>query len=172
MKRAKTLVVGASHWHLPLYADKIAAQHDVVGVSDPDASRVSRLARLWNAPLYSSWEEILAVHGDAELAYVLVPHNAMREVCLALIAKRIPLVVEKPAGVSLQQVTDIRVAAEAAGVPIAVPLVQREGPPKGGSPGPDALCTKASNSLLARRIATSSTAAPGWSSRNALAADA
>ena len=49
------------------------------GVSDPDASRVSRLARLWNAPLYSTWEELLAVHGDAELAYVLVPHNAMRE---------------------------------------------------------------------------------------------
>ena len=44
-----------------------------------NASRVSRLARLWNAPLYSTWEELLAVHGDAELAYVLVPHNAMRE---------------------------------------------------------------------------------------------
>jgi len=128
MTRAKTLVVGPSHWHTPLYADRIAAQHDVVGLSDPDASRVNHLTRLWDAPLYSSWEELLAVHGDAELAYVLVPHNAMREVCLALIAKRISLVVEKPAGVSLQEVTDIREAAEAAGVPIAVPLVQRGGP--------------------------------------------
>ena len=52
----------------------------------------------------------------------------MREVCLALIARRIPLVVEKPAGVSRQEVIDIREAAEAAGVPIAVPLVQRGGP--------------------------------------------
>jgi hypothetical protein len=25
MKRAKTIVVGASHWHMPLYADRIAA---------------------------------------------------------------------------------------------------------------------------------------------------
>ncbi len=52
----------------------------------------------------------------------------MREVCLALVARRIPLVVEKPAGVSLQELVDVRAAADAAGVPIAVPLVQRGGP--------------------------------------------
>src|SRR3954470_16037295 len=43
-------------------------------------------------------------------------------------ARRIPLVVVKPAGVSLQELVDIRAAADAAGVPIAVPLVQRGGP--------------------------------------------
>ncbi len=128
MTAAKILVVGLSHWHVPLYADRIAAQHDVIGVSDTDTSRVADLARLWDAPLYTSWQELLAAHGDAELAYVFVPHDAMREVCLALIANRIPIVVEKPAGVSLQDVRDIREAAEAAKVPIAVPLVQRGGP--------------------------------------------
>ena len=128
MKKARTIVLGASHWHVPLYADSIARRHDVVGVSDPDPSRVEHLARLWNAPLHSSWQDVLAAHGDAELAYVFVPHNEMREVCLALIAQRTPLVVEKPAGVSLQELIDIREAAEAAGVPIAVPLVQRGGP--------------------------------------------
>jgi predicted dehydrogenase len=52
----------------------------------------------------------------------------MREVCLALVARRIPLVVEKPAGLSLQDLVEVRAAADAAGVPIAVPLVQRGGP--------------------------------------------
>src|SRR4029079_4667564 len=108
--------------------DRIAEQHDVVGVSDPDLSRAEHLAGLWDAPLYRSWEEVLAAHGDAELAYVFVPHDVMREVCLALVARRIPLVVEKPAGVSLQELVDVRAAATAAGVPIAVPLVQRGGP--------------------------------------------
>jgi predicted dehydrogenase len=126
--RARTIVLGASHWHVPLYADRIAAEHDVVGVSDPDRSRVERLARLWDAPLYSSWEDVLAAHGDTELAYVFVPHDVMREVCLALVARRIPFVVEKPAGVSLQELVDVRAAADAAGVPVAVPLVQRGGP--------------------------------------------
>src|SRR6476620_9412023 len=128
MKKAKTIILGASHWHMPLCADRIAEQHDVVGVSDPDLSRTQHLAGLWDAPLYLSWEEVLAAHRDAELAYVFVPHDVMREVCLALVARRIPLVVEKPAGVSLRDLVDIRSAADAAGVPIAVPLVQRGGP--------------------------------------------
>jgi len=83
---------------------------------------------MWRAPLYPSWKDMLATHEDAELAYVFAPHDTMHKVCLALIERRIPLVVEKPAGVSLQQVRDIRTAAEAAGVAITVPLVQREGP--------------------------------------------
>lgn len=128
MNRVKTLVVGASHWHAPLYADRISIEHDVVGVSDSDPSRADPFAQLWNAPFHSSWEELIAAHEDAELAYVLAPHDTMRAVCLELISRRIPLVVEKPAGVSLQELTDIREAAEAAGVAIAVPLVQRGGP--------------------------------------------
>ena len=128
MKKAKTIILGASHWHVPLLADRIAEQHDVVGVSDPDPSRTEHLARRWDAPLYQSWEDVLAAHGDAELAYVFVPHDEMRAVCLALVARRIPLVVEKPAGVSLQELVDVRVAADAAGVPIAVLFVQRGGP--------------------------------------------
>ena len=132
MNRARTIIFGPAHWHFPLYADRISALHEVVGMSEGcPATRVRRLAQRWNAPLYSSWKELLASHGDAELAYVLVPHDEMSEVCLALIAQRIPLVVEKPAGVSLQQVTEVREAAEAAGVPIAVPLVQRRGPVDG-----------------------------------------
>src|SRR3954471_7169253 len=128
MNKAKTIILGASHWHVPLYADRIAAQHDVVGVSDPDRFRTEDLARIWDAPLYRSWENVLAAHGEAELAYVFVPHDVMREVCLALVARRITLVVEKPAGVSLQELVDVRAAADAAGVPITVPLVQRGGP--------------------------------------------
>ena len=128
MSKARTIILGASHWHVPLYADRIAEQHDVVGVSDPDPSRTEHLARFWDAPLYRSWEDVLAAHADVELAYVFVPHDVMREVCLALVARRIPIVVEKPAGVSLQDLVDVRAAADAAGVPIAVPLVQRGGP--------------------------------------------
>ncbi len=128
MNRARTIVIGPTHWHTPLYADRISTEHDVIGVSDADASRAGHFAQLWDAPLHSSWEELVAAHDDAELAYVFAPHDTMRAVCLALISKGIPLLVEKPAGVSLQEVIDIREAAEAAGVAISVPLVQRGGP--------------------------------------------
>jgi len=128
VNRARTIVIGPTHWHTPLYADRISTEHDVIGVSDADASRAGHFAQLWDAPLHSSWEELVAAHDDAELAYVFAPHDTMRAVCLALISKGIPLLVEKPAGVSLQEVIDIREAAEAAGVAISVPLVQRGGP--------------------------------------------
>lgn len=131
MNRARTLVIGPTHWHVPLYADRIAARHDVVGVSDPDTASAQAFAERWDAPLVPSWQQLLDEHADAELAYVFAPHDTMREICLALIARRIPLVVEKPAGVSLQQLVDIREAADAAGVPVAVPLVQRGGPTEG-----------------------------------------
>lgn len=126
--KAKTIVLGASHWHMPLCASRIAERHDVVALSDADPSLVEDLAVLWRAPLYQSWKEVLANHRDAELAYVFVPHDVMREVCLALIARRIPFVVEKPVGLSLEELVDVRKAADAAGVPVAVPLVQRGGP--------------------------------------------
>jgi predicted dehydrogenase len=128
MKRAKAIVLGPSHWHVPLYAERIAARHDVIGVGDPDASRAARFAEQWDSPVYPSWQDVVTRHGDAELAYVFVPHDEMRDACLALIAEHIPIVVEKPAGTSLQDVLEIRNAAEAAGVAVTVPLVQRGGP--------------------------------------------
>jgi Predicted dehydrogenases and related proteins len=128
MSRARTIVIGASHWHVPLYAQAIADRHDVIGVSDPHTDRVEALSQLWGGTLHSSWESLLATYDDIDLAYVFAPHDTMHAICLALIERRVPVVVEKPAGVTLQEVADIRQAAEAADVPIAVPLVQRGGP--------------------------------------------
>jgi predicted dehydrogenase len=52
----------------------------------------------------------------------------MAEKCLALVERGIPFVVEKPLGTSLDELFAVRQAAEAAGVPATVPLVQRGGP--------------------------------------------
>jgi len=128
MTRARTIVLSPSHWHVPLYGDRIAERHDVIAISDHDPSAVAGLAEQWGAPVSASWQQVLAEQSDIELAYVFVPHDEMRDACLALIARRIPLVVEKPAGVSIAELREIREAAEREGVPIAVPLVQRGGP--------------------------------------------
>lgn len=128
MTPAKTIVFGPTHWHVPLYVDRIAARHNVVGLFDPDASAAAVFADAWDAPIYSSWQELLSAHPDAELAYVFVSHDSMREVCLALIEAGIPLVMEKPGGISIAELNDVERAAERADVPIAVPLVQRGGP--------------------------------------------
>lgn len=128
MEQARTLVLGASHWHVPLYAERIAARHAVVGLSDPRPELVAPVADRWGAPVHTDWREMVAAHPEAELAYVFVPHDEMREACLALIANGTAVVVEKPVGTSQEDLVRVKEAARQAEVPVAVPLVQRGGP--------------------------------------------
>jgi predicted dehydrogenase len=127
MSLARTIVVGASHWHVPLYAAAVAEVNRVVGISDDDPTRVQLLGERWGAPVETDWRRLLELP-DIELAYVFGPHDQMPQVCLALIERRIPFVVEKPLGTSLAQLQQVRRAAAEAGVPATVPLIQRDGP--------------------------------------------
>jgi predicted dehydrogenase len=129
LTHTRTIILGASHWHVPLCAPAIAEEHEVIGVSDDDVSRVQvqDLAEGWRSPVEADWQKLVDLP-DVGLAYVLGPHEGMAEKCLALIARGIPFVVEKPLGTSLDELSTVRQAAEAAGVPATVPLVQRGGP--------------------------------------------
>ena len=125
--RPRTVVFGASHWHVPLCAAAIAEVHDVIGVSTDDPDRVRETADSWGCPVDTDSRRLLEIP-DVELAYVFASHDHMAEICLALIARRIPFVVEKPIGTSLGELQDVRRAAEEARVPATVPLIQRNGP--------------------------------------------
>ena len=129
MTHVRTIILGASHWHVPLCAQAIAEEHDVVGVSDEDVSRVQvkELAARWETDAEADWQKLVDLP-DVGLAYVFGPHEGMAEKCMALIERGIPFVVEKPVGTSLGELATVRQAAEAAGVPATVPLVQRGGP--------------------------------------------
>jgi predicted dehydrogenase len=127
MSGPRTIILGASHWHVPLCARAIGEEHRVVGVSDEDVSLVRGLAEAWDAPVEADWRSLVDLP-DLGLAYVFGPHSGMVEKCLALIERGIPFVVEKPLGTSLAELVQVRKAAEAAGVPATVPLVQRDGP--------------------------------------------
>ncbi|MGJ3190067.1 Gfo/Idh/MocA family protein [Paenarthrobacter sp. FR1] len=101
----------------------------MIAVGDDDVSRVQvqKLAAHWGAPAEADWRKLVDLP-DVGLAYVFGPHEGMAEKCMALIERRIPFVVEKPLGTSLSELSAVRQAAEAAGVPATVPLVQRGGP--------------------------------------------
>ncbi|MGY0390657.1 Gfo/Idh/MocA family protein [Nocardioides sp. WG-D5] len=126
-RRARTIVLGASHWHVPLYVAAIAEVHEVIGTSDDDLAVAERLTQMWGGVATADWRTLIE-RPDIELAYVFGPHDGMADTCQALIERRIPFVVEKPLGTSLEQLQAIRRAAEEAGVPATVPLIQRGGP--------------------------------------------
>lgn len=124
----RTVVVGASHWHVPLYVQAWRDTHEVVAVSDPSAEAAGRVAAALGCHPYQDLHRMLDTVGPIDLAYVFGPHAEMAAVAHRLIELRTAFVIEKPAAVGMAELTRLARAARTAGVPVAVPLVQRVGP--------------------------------------------
>src|SRR3954451_20224021 len=120
------VVLGAGHWHLPLYQDALRSRHRVIGVWDNDADAAAEAGADLSAPAFDTVADALAEGPD--LAYVLGIHAQMPAICRQLIAARIPFVLEKPGAAAVADLTAVRDEADAAGVPATVALVQRYGP--------------------------------------------
>ena len=125
-RRARAGVLGASHWHAPLYRGALLRRHDVVAVQDADPTAVAS-PDAWGVPVTTDVDAVLA-RTDLDVVYVFSPHDEMAAVCHRLIDRGIPFVVEKPLGVSSAELLGVAEAARAAGVPATVPLVQRDAP--------------------------------------------
>ena len=124
----KIILLEVSHWHYPLYIDALLnAGVEVVGVSDRDQAIRAREATRFGCPAHADWRQALAATQPAA-AIAFGRHAEMPEIARALIDRRIPFALEKPAGLGAGDVAALRDAADAARVPVAVPLVQRVGP--------------------------------------------
>ena len=120
------VVLGAGHWHLPLYREAFRTHHRVIGVWDTEPTAAAKAGADLGAPRFDTVADALAAGPD--LAYVLGVHAQMPEICRQLIAARVPFVLEKPGAAAVADLAAIRDEAEAAGVPATVALVQRYGP--------------------------------------------
>lgn len=125
--KPRTIVIGAAHWHVPLYLPALLERNEIIGMHDPDPAQVAELSASAGVRATEDWRSLLSLE-DVALAYVFGEHSRMMERCLALIDKGIPFVVEKPAGLSSEELGRIADAARAAAVPATVPLVQRDAP--------------------------------------------
>lgn len=121
----RTAIIGGSHWHVPLYLDAMAQHHEVVIVQDADLDYATSL--IPGVAATASVVDALDTTG-VELAYVFGPHDHMATACHLAIERGIPFVVEKPAALSLEELTGVVAHATEAGVPATVPFVQRGGP--------------------------------------------
>jgi predicted dehydrogenase len=125
--RPRVAVVGTSHWHHKFYRETIARECDVVGYSDPSAAKLAEVRGFYGDVGHLDWHDLLDESLRLDGAVVLGPHDEMKDVCLAFIDRKIPIVLEKPGGVSAAEVGEVRAAAEASGVPVAVAFIQRAG---------------------------------------------
>lgn len=125
--RSTAAVLGASHWHAPLYLDGLSRRFRVATVQDADPHTARLFADRLGASATSSVDDAVQDH-DVDVAFVFTPHHHMLEVGRILIDRRIPFVIEKPAGTGLDDLERLERNARLAGVPATVALVQRGAP--------------------------------------------
>ncbi|MDF2444311.1 MAG: hypothetical protein JWR01_2514 [Subtercola sp.] len=126
-RRPTAVVLGASHWHAPLYRDALARRFDVLAVQDARPEALASFASPLQAPVVASVDEALD-HDRIDVAFVFSPHHEMPSVSRKLIARGIAFVIEKPAATNIVDLRTLQEEARLAGVPVTVPLVQRDAP--------------------------------------------
>lgn len=118
-------VIGASHWHVPLFERGFAAAGvRLVSVWDRDREAASGLAHRHGATAYTSLDGLLDA-GGIDCAFVFGRHSEMAELASAVIARGLSMSLEKPCGRTSGEIAALHVAASQAGVAVHVPLVQR-----------------------------------------------
>ena len=122
----RTVVLGAGHWHLPLYRDAWAKHHQIIGAWDSDADAANRAAAELGTTAHDTVADCLADKPD--LAYVLGVHAEMPDICRKLITAHIPFVLEKPGAAAVTDLARSATRPTQRGVPATVALVQRYGP--------------------------------------------
>jgi predicted dehydrogenase len=124
-------IVGVGHGHSNLYIPALLGDRSgrVVAVCDPDPGKLARRAgELGGVAAYRGHAEMFEAHPELDLVFVLGEHHAMAGAAIATTRRGLPFVLEKPGGMTLDEVRDVRDAVSQSGVPVAVPFVQRIGP--------------------------------------------
>lgn len=128
MKRIESVriaFIGISHWHVPLYL-RARKQKDLnfVAMSDPDETKVKPLAMEYDCAWYTDYYQLLD-EVQPEFVFAFAPHDQMPDLAKELIRRKIPFSMEKPLGICLEDVLEVKKAADEAGVFCAIPFVWR-----------------------------------------------
>ena len=123
----RVAVAGASHWHLPRHAAHLKeAGATFVAVSDADPAVAQRWADELGAKAMPDAGEIVDAHPDVVLA--LGPVANMAAQARTLLEARLPLLAEKPLGLSPAEVEPLAILAAERRAWVSVALVQRYDP--------------------------------------------
>jgi predicted dehydrogenase len=129
----RVAAIEVSHWHSlydAAYLRILAAMPDVqlVGLHDPRAEVAARrAAAVGNPPVFTDYREMLAAT-KPDFVVALGQHSRMAETAHDLLDRGVPFMMEKPMGVSGDEVRGIAEKAAARNAFVAVPLPQRLSP--------------------------------------------
>src|SRR3954468_10762030 len=108
----RVALLEVSHWHVPLYIDSLKqSEHAVVAVSDKHADSRSKIASHFGCKSYEDYSQLIE-REEFDFAFVFGSHLEMPRIAELLIRRRVPFLIEKPCGSTLEQVRRLRVLAE------------------------------------------------------------
>ncbi len=130
----RVAAIGVNHWH-SLYDMAYLPQLqkmpgvEIVGIHDDDpavaAQRVEALGG--GIPMFTGYKAMLS-ETRPDLALVLDRHDRMAALAADLLDRKMPFVIEKPAGFNAAQLRELADKADAPGRFAAVPFLQRYSP--------------------------------------------
>jgi predicted dehydrogenase len=129
----RVAAIEVSHWHSlydAAYLRILGGMKDVqlVGLHDPRADVAARrAAAVGNPPVFTDYREMLAT-AKPDFVVALGQHSRMAETAHYLLDRGVPFMMEKPMGVSADEVRGIAEKAAAKKAFVAVPLPQRLSP--------------------------------------------
>jgi predicted dehydrogenase len=118
-------LIGASHWHAERHvAALLDYGAEIVGAADSDPAVAQRVAVRAGAKAFVDYRDML---DRLELDFVLSmpPHDQAAAAAVHIIQRRLPAIVEKPAGLRASEVARLATMAREARLHIAVPFVNR-----------------------------------------------
>lgn len=126
--KTRIAVIGASHWHTPMYLDALdELGAAVVAVSDQSPAIASRIASGFGCPWYSDHRALLeSTRPDFVLA--MPRHCDAAMVAADLLHLDLPFAIEKPIGLHADQLRPLVERARRQGTYVAVPLINRYRP--------------------------------------------
>jgi predicted dehydrogenase len=128
MHRMKIALIEVSHWHAPLYLEALASSGaQVVAVSDQDPAVARRVAERLGCRADADYPTMLR-EVRPDFVFAFGRHREMPAIAAHLIRARLPFAMEKPMGLSGEEVVALRALAESQGAFIAVPFVFRYSP--------------------------------------------
>lgn len=121
----RAALLGVAHWHVPLMLRGFPpAALSLVATWDPDAERSRALADRYGARPFPDADALLDA-GGIDCVFVSGPTGDMPRLARAVLARGLPLSLEKPCALTAADVAALAADADIGGVPVAVPLVQR-----------------------------------------------
>ena len=124
----KIALIEVSHWHAPIYVEKLLKmQANVVAVTDKNHEIAKTIAKNFNCTWYNDYK-LMIKKERPDFVFVFGKHFEMPLIAKYLIKNHVQFAMEKPMGISSQDIEKLKKLQDSHKCFIAIPFIFRYSP--------------------------------------------